>query len=216
MSMFKTIIGSFFAIAAFNVHANNSITLNFDDLNPPAQGSRVPENYAGLYWGNFYVSNVNTITVDPDSYDLPNSGYKNGVITTPNVISTWATYGSSLYSQAPITVNSFYLTAAWTDNLRVVISSNSNISGNNYEYTVLRVSRNSPTLVELNWTGVTWMNIQGFVDGFDQFYSAALIDNFTYTLGGATIPPVPEPSTYAMIGLGLGLLGFASRSRKYY
>lgn len=212
--MFKTIIGSVLAIAAFNAHANNSITLNFDDLSPPAQGSSVPQNYAGLFWVGFNVSNVNTIVVDPASYDLPNSGYKNGVITTPNVISTAAIYGSSLYSQAPITINSFYLTAAWTDNLRVVISSNSNISGNNYEYTVLRVSRNSPTLVELNWTGVTWMSIKGFVDGFDQFHSAALIDNFTYTLGGTTTPAVPEPSTYAMLGLGLGVMGFAARRRK--
>ncbi|GGY14149.1 PEP-CTERM sorting domain-containing protein [Massilia dura] len=53
--------------------------------------------------------------------------------------------------------------------------------------------------------------------------NAAITQTYTYTLFqsassqslvAATISAVPEPSTYAMLGLGLALVGFAARRRK--
>jgi hypothetical protein len=42
-------------------------------------------------------------------------------------------------------------------------------------------------------------------------FSAA---NWSASVGGASVSPVPEPETYALMLAGLGLVGFMARKRK--
>lgn len=45
-------------------------------------------------------------------------------------------------------------------------------------------------------------------------YTAFKSDTSQWLVGATPVAAVPEPSTYAMLGLGLGLVGFAARRRK--
>jgi hypothetical protein len=55
----------------------------------------------------------------------------------------------------------------------------------------------------------SWSSISGIrIEWEDSAYNVG-IDNITYNMA-----PVPEPSTYAMLGAGLALLGVAARRRK--
>jgi hypothetical protein len=48
----------------------------------------------------------------------------------------------------------------------------------------------------------------------DIWFTTPQSENYYGFTVGAAVAAVPEPSTYAMMGLGLGLLGFAARRRK--
>jgi hypothetical protein len=41
--------------------------------------------------------------------------------------------------------------------------------------------------------------------GFETFFVAS---------GGTTVPPIPEPETYALMAAGLGVVGWVARRRK--
>lgn len=102
-------------------------TVNFDDL--PNDFS-VTYGYGGLGWYNFY-------TLDPSTLDTA-SGYLAGLKSHNNVVVNNSSFGVSIPSllpNAPVPVsysviyttgyafmlNSAYLTAAWNDNLQVMV-----------------------------------------------------------------------------------------------
>lgn len=65
-----------------------------------------------------------------------------------------------------------------------------------------------------NWTAVG-VGFSGVAHSIDFGGTASLTGYDNITFGSDTpTPPVPEPETYAMLLIGLGLLGFAARHRK--
>jgi len=98
----------------FTMSANASPTFGKELLTFDTLESDVPFGYGNLIWSNFFV-------LDGDSYVDGESGYKAGVISSPNVL--YNSYGdpASISSEYAFILNSAYLTAAWNDNLQVEV-----------------------------------------------------------------------------------------------
>ncbi|HTD66196.1 MAG TPA: Ig-like domain-containing protein [Candidatus Limnocylindria bacterium] len=124
--------------------------LTFDDLSPGGNGSwiAIPNGYGGLQWNNFGVING---LLRPAS-----EGYHRGVVSVSNVAFNLFGDPATISSSIPFDVKSAYLTAAinlpnWTIQVAVQGFVGTTLV---YDRTFV-LNNNSPTLVELNYAGVT-------------------------------------------------------------
>ena len=173
----------------------HSTVVTFDDL--PGDGYQIPNGYCGLNWNNFDCD---------DGADIPNSGYKNGIVTSPNVAYNAFGYVATI-SASPFTFNSAYFTGAWNDGLTVAITGY--LSGNVVDEKSFIVNFSGPTLEVFNWADVDELSFASnggtphSGGGGEQF----VMDNFTYNA-------VPEPSTRVLVGIGaVSLLAYGWRRR---
>lgn len=173
-------------------------TVNFDDL---SSGNLVTYGYGGLGWYNFY-------TLDPSTLDTA-SGYLAGLKTPNNVILNSSSVGvplESLLPNAPAPVSysviystghafilgSAYLTAAWNDNLQVMVQGyyNSKLA---YTHTYT-LSATKPTLVNFPSQPVTDV----------YFYSSGGTPHSAYTETGTQF--AMDNLTYIMLPIHVLLL----------
>ena len=122
--------------------------IHFDDLPETTAGLPVPAGYHGLSWSNFYE--LNGI-----AYPVP-SGYSNGVVSVSNVAFNASGAPASILSPNPFTLISTYLTAAWTPNLQTRVKGY--VGGALAYDRTFTLQTNAPTLVVLNYEGVTEVN----------------------------------------------------------
>jgi len=168
----------------------NTETLNFDDLNGPAT-EFVPAGYGGIdSWFQFQAQNY---LVDPNSTDA----------STPNFIYNDARGTTSMSNSTPFNLISAYVGSDYdhTDYTLTVTAYDS--ASMQIGQVAVPVSGSTPgSLVNFNLYGASSITFSGGGTAF-------ALDNMT--LSGES---VPEPSTYALIGLSLAAMAFAARTRK--
>ncbi|MGA2543103.1 MAG: hypothetical protein ABSG78_16255, partial [Verrucomicrobiota bacterium] len=150
--------------------ASTTNLVTFDDL--PDQTS-IPNGYAQLNWSGFEV-----ITAIGD-------GYTSGLISPPNVAFNPYGYDASISSSIPFNLISAYLTAAVVPTMEVQVEG---WVGTALVYDqTYGLSESSPTLVNLNYAGVTQVTFIG-MDG-----SPFVMDNLTVSSPSFTNLPAPPP-----------------------
>lgn len=159
---------------------------------------------AGFSWGNFGVLNGAT-------YGYPNSGYATGSVSGDSVaFNMWAN-PAELSSFSSFVFNGAYFTGAWNNGLSITV--NGFLGGVNTLSETFLVDTTGPIWHSFDWTVDRLVfSSQGGADaGHGGGGTHFAMDNFTYN---DVLSPVPEPETYAMLAVGLGLLGAFARRRK--
>jgi hypothetical protein len=183
--------------------------LTFDDLS--GSFSAIPNGYGGLDWSNWWLLNV------PGYCGLGYcpSGYQQAVVSQPNVAFEAANPTSggpataTFNSETPFTLNSFYATAAWRDDLTVTVTGYNGAT--QIDQTVFTVGTQSASFEVFNWTGLTSVSLTpsgGVPHGYGQSDYEVAIDNMTINSS-----VVPEPAPWVMMLLGFAGLGVAGWRR---
>jgi hypothetical protein len=202
---------SFFATAAalgvfLSGYSADAATLTFDDINAGQIAAQIPNGYGGVNWDNFY-------TLDAVNFDLNPSGYNNGLVSNNNVAyNGFANPASISAISSPFSLVSGYFTGAWNNGLTIDVVGQ--VAGVNTYFTSFVVDSAKPTLETFNWSNlssVTFSSSGGASAGFAGGGEHFALDNLT--LNGVA-SAVPEPSTWVMMFIGLGVVGAAMRSRK--
>ena len=204
----KRTLMSFFACLLLAVGSQAQI-VDFDDLPTSSLGSAVGAGYAGLNWSSFYH-------LTGSSLSSP-SGYKAGVVSPENVVyNAWAAPASILaIGDATFSVQSAFLCGAWNDDLQVQIQGfrdGNLLSG--YDFTVV-LSATAPTNVFMGFENIDELRFTSSGGtkhaGYDGSGTHFVLDDLA--LGAGQPQPVPEPSTYGLLGAG-ALLGLAIWRRR--
>lgn len=155
--------------------------------------SDIEDGYSGFDWDN--------VSVMPYGYMIamgePNTGYDNGIVSGSQV----AFGGSSFYepasfsSHTPFSLTSAYVTRAWANGFTRF----EGYAGNTLKYTRdIYSTTTAPTFAMFNWPNINKVTFFGA--------DHAVLDN-------VTVSPVPEPSSYAMMIMGLGFLSTMYRRK---
>jgi hypothetical protein len=188
--------------------------VTFDDLPDNSLYNRFLNPYAGFDWSsNFrYMSGAD--------YPYP-SGYQSGVVSAPNVAFNANGKQVSFSRRMPFELDSFDLTAAWRDGLEVTVTGY--LNGVMVDSTTLIVNTTGPTKETFDWdvNKVVFDSFGGVSVGFNGYQF--VLDNVTVSpVPGSSarfdsFAAVPESSTWALMLLGFGWLGFAAynRSKKH-
>lgn len=153
-------------------------------------------------WNNFNV--LNTSTYQP-------SGYVNGTVSGNYVAYNMFGNPASLSSFSSFVFNGAYFTGAWNNGLSITV--NGFLNGVQTLSETFQVNTDAPLWKSFGWTvdSLTFSTAGGVSAGFGGSGNHFALDNFTYN---EVLSPVPEPETYAMLAVGLGLLGAFARRRK--
>ncbi len=198
--MNKTIIAGFTAILAGS--SVNAALITFDDF---TDGDFIPNGYAGLSWNN--MSSLNAVT-----YDTNPSGYFVGLVSPEFV--AYNAYGTpaSFGLEPGLVVNSFYLTAAWSDDLDVLIEGL--LDGSPVVSTSIQIDSTLQSLVTLNWSGIDEVRLttSGGVDNpnFSGNGTHFALDNLVVN---SEFQEVPEAGTW-LAGAAVALIGGATYLRR--
>ena len=187
-------------------------TITFDNLPNTSvlDGSLVANGYEGFNWNNFYYLTTSTYTYNP-------SGYQNGTVSGTNVVANGGGYIATMSSQGgTFSFNSAYFTGAWENGLNIQVSAY--LAGALVDTAEFIVDTTGPVLQTFNWSNIdtlTFNSIAGTSAGY-MCSDVSLCNHFAMDnmVVNEVIPAVPEPSTYAMLLAGLGLLSFYGKRRK--
>lgn len=185
---------------SLNFNLASAQTINFDDL--AGDFNPVPEGYAGLSWNTSNLTGV----VDVNPFLVPGvdyTGIQNNALfnaygyQAPNTTIIRATNGGTFdflsgFWSAGITGNADISFEGYVNNQLAFSSATYNLTGS------------AVTPVTLNWLGLDSLKISST--------SAIWIaDNLEVNVLSS---PVPEPETYGMLVVGLGLIATVIRRRK--
>jgi hypothetical protein len=165
--------------------------LNFDDR--PGLNRSLEDGYRGYNW-------LNMTTTDRRRGDYQGTGYSTGVVSGDIVAYGGSGSISGFSRDNPFDFNRVYLTT---------VGGTSTVAFSGYIGDALTFSRtvpigNTPTLVNFYWKGVTNVTFQT-ISG----------DNIIFDdLRTRNVSAVPEPSTWAMLIIGFGAVGWSLRRRK--
>jgi hypothetical protein len=216
-SLGALIAAALVVLVSLNVsHPATAAVITFDTLSSFVP---VPDGYASLNWSGWFALNV------PD-YPYT-SGYQNGLISSPNIIYQEDSCCDSINgpgkfsSTTPFTLNSFYVTAAWKNDLQVTVTGL--LNGVVEDTATLSISTAAATLEVFNWSNINAVGLSasggtyaGYTCGAAQcgnqgpnLDDEVALDNLTIT--AAT--PLPPTWTVMLLGfVGLGV--FAYRGTK--
>lgn len=196
--MNKTIFAGFAAILAGA--SVNAALITFDDLT----ASPIPDGYAGLNWNNFLA--LNAIT------DPAPSGYQVGLVSPEFIAYNGFGLSASFGAEPGFVVNSFYLTAAWHDNLDVLIEGL--LDGSPIVSESIQIDSTTRSLVTLNWSGIDEVRLttSGGVanPNFDSIGTQFAMDNLIIN---SEFQGVPEAGTW-FAGAAVALIGGATYLRR--
>jgi hypothetical protein len=164
-------------------------------------------DFEGGSLGGFTGSNV--YTLDTSSYQ--NSGYTNGVVSGQYVAYNGYGTDASLSSLSSFLFTGAYFTGAWNDGLSITV--NGFLGGVATMSKTFVVDSLAPTWQSFGWNvdSLSFSSTGGVDHGYGGGGNHFAMDNFTYN---EVLSSVPEPETYAMFAVGLGLLGVFGRRRK--
>jgi hypothetical protein len=166
-------------------------------------GGPIPQGWASFTWSSNF-SWVNGAA--------GGGGYQAGMVSAPNVAVNGNAAASSFRRNTPFQLVSFYLTSAWKNGLEVTVTGFRNdVEVNSATFTL---SDSAPTLETLDWdvNRVTFKPLDKIGTKYNQF----ALDNLTTMPLSGSSPAfasvaAPEGSTWIMMLLGFGGLGFAGR-----
>jgi len=189
------------AALTFGAGQAGAVTITFDDQ---ASEAELQDGYMDLDWDGFFAFSSSAATP---------SGYENGVISGEMVATNGGGEPASFSSATLFTLNDFFLTAAWNNDLNVRVVGRR--GGVDIFTTDLVVDYDGPTHVVLDWAAIDQVSFVSsggvdvdFNDPGEGTHFA--IDSLTVTAAA----PVPEPATWALMILGFGLAGAALRTRR--
>jgi hypothetical protein len=197
--MTRTIAAALFALLAFTAPAH-ATTINFDDITdsvPFPDATAIPNGYQGLNWNNFYVDNTQLPSVVP-------SGYKNGVVLSPNVALNGFGTPASFSAVTPFSFTGRDFTAAWYDNLSVTLTGS--LGGVQKYNDTLALNTSSPLFVGLNWTDIDTVTLSS-TGGTDHGFSDPSIHGTQVVLDNLQVSAAPLPAALPIFGAGLLALG---------
>ena len=169
--------------------------------------------YNGFNWVNFDAKNL--IAHQADNVGaLAQGGYTN-MATSGNTI----IYNSSSQNAAitktgggVFDFTSANMGAAWNDGLQVTVTGW--LNGSKLDTKTITLNTSNPTLVSFNFSGIDKLTFSSFGGTLHAGYTGSgnhfTMDDMTFS----PVAAVPEPSTYAMMFVGLGLVGLMARRRK--
>jgi hypothetical protein len=182
--------------------------LTFDHLKGLDDNS-IPNGTGGFDWsvGFFWLAGASRGT----------TGYDYGMANPPNFAFNATGNAVSFGRSTPFELDSFYLTGAWRNGLKVKVIGK--LNGVPVDSTTFTVSATRPTLETLDWdvNEVIFTSFGGVDAGFDggidgnQF----VLDNLTTSAipesstNLVSFSGIPEASTWALMLLGFAGLGYA-------
>lgn len=188
--MFPRIV---FALALGSSSATGSL-ITFDNI---ATGP-ISAGYGGLTWNNFAVE---------DGPANPNSGYEAGVVSPTQAAYNTGGNAASFDSQfggAEFILVNLSLTAAWEDNLQVVVSGYLNGILTPGDSTTVTLSATTPTLFTFNWFGIDSVHFSASGGTHHPGYAG---DGTAFVMDDLQVDAIgtPEPGTMVlMVGVALG------------
>jgi len=202
-NLYILLLACFMLMAAGTAQA---VVINFDDL--PLSQASVPNNYAGLTWGTVpvnYNGSIYTgefVTWNDTGYSTPHSS-QNYVYNQYGPDSLWFKFST------PVNFNGAWFALANTDESATEVRFLDDL-GDSSDWLDLT---NTSQFLAANFAGAqtiyverrgkTGMNLPDYM----QYYT---MDDITYNESS----PVPEPSTFILLGAGLGAVGFMRRRMK--
>ena len=190
MSMY---LGSINAQAAYE-----PATLTFDNIVGGATSLQVPNGYGGFNWGTSYYATLLTPSPVVGPYVALTSA------ATSIIRSDFTDFyfdGADFWSRRGADANGSLYFYLMHDGAVVFDGREDSDNRMNFNAT--------PTFIQSGYSGpIDYMAIV-FQQGGDDFDHLAL-DNFQFR---ALAAPVPEPSAYALMAVGLGLVGWGARRR---
>jgi hypothetical protein len=209
ISILKTTTATLGAIIATNfiTQEAKAVTLTFDDIS--ANVSTPLKKYSDLNWSNLYVYNASKHS---------NSGYNNGAVSQKNIVFNLSEGTSSIRSAKRFDFNKTYLSAAWNNDLNILVEGffNDNLK---YSKTVT-VNPYQPQQFNFNFLGInklTFKSFGGTNAGLGQSGKMFVMDNFVYNetkmVSNKLSQSVPEPvSTLGIAAMGIiGVITGAKR-----
>jgi hypothetical protein len=160
----------------------------------------------GSVGGGFSSSNFGTLNTA-----TRNDGYKHGTVSGNYVAFNQYANPASLSSLSSFLFTGAYFTGAWNDGLSITV--NGFLGGVATMSKTFVVDSLAPTWQTFGWNvdSLSFSSVGGVSHGYGGGGSHFAMDNFTYN---EVLSSVPEPETYAMFAVGLGLLGVFGRRRK--
>lgn len=196
--------GMLASIALVGCGAAEAGVITFEDLNPGYDTyGQLPSNYAGFTWSDSASFVTNGL--------VPGTGFQFG---TNGSVSMFDNDGGliSMSSATPFNFSSAYVTAAWNTNENVLVQG---LRNGVLEYsTTINTSYNSPTDFNFNFRNVDSVVFTPLDGGTDAGLGAGAGNHIAIDdIGFSPVASVPEPSTYALMAIGLVAVLFR-KSRK--
>jgi len=210
-------VGAALLAATFSPIDARATVITFDSLS--GNYTAIPNGYGGLNWTNWFLLGVASYPYNP-------SGYVQGLISPPNIAYQAGdpyvgVNGPGTFSSVtPFTLNSFYVTAAWKNDLSVTVSGY--LGASPVDTKTFNVSTAAPTLAIFNWTDITSVVLStsgGTWAGYTclgancgnrgpSIDDEVALDNVT--INAAT----PLPAALPLFATGLGVMGLVGWRRK--
>lgn len=168
-------------------------------------------DFEGGSLGGFSGSNLYTLNSSTSGSQILASGYKSGTVSGNYVAYNGSAMAASLSSLSSFLFNGAYFTGAWNNGVSITV--NGFLGGVATLSKTFVVDSLAPTWQSFDWTvdRLSFSSAGGVNQGYGGSGSHFAMDNFTYN---EVLSSVPEPETYAMFAVGLGLLGAFARRRK--
>lgn len=192
---------------------NFPANLNGYELNNTATFS--PPGYGNLKWSDrfFVIEGTHYNERNAINEPSPGNGFVNGVVSGNYV--AFSEGGNpvsfeSLTAAEHFNLNSLYVASAWRTDMQVTITGYR--AGTEVYSLTTDPLAHTASLLTLNWTDLDKVSFVSVLDTGTPL-PGPVPGGYQFVLDDLNISPVPEPSIYALLFAGLGIIGVVARRR---